>query len=334
MAPLYRAVTQASSPLGQTGARRKGGGMARFSKDAGREVLGGHVRLPPWIAKEHVRLGELHAMKAGLRSSGLHTVCEEARCPNRAHCFHTGTATFLLMGDTCTRACGFCAIRSGRPGPLNPAEPEETAARVAELGLRFAVLTSVTRDDLSDGGAAHVAETIRAIRRRCPGVGVEVLTSDFRGSHEAVAAVVAAGPAVFNHNVETVPELYAEVRPAARFDRSLDVLREAKRLGTALFGEDFRTKSGLMLGLGETEEELMATFAALAGAGVDILTLGQYLRPTRHQLPVRAYVHPDAFAELGRKAKAFGFRTVYAGPLVRSSFNAQEVAQVEGVSIA
>lgn len=175
---------------------------------------------------------------------------------------------------------------------------------------------------------------IRAIRRRCPGVGVEVLTPDFLGNLEAVAAVVAAGPAVFNHNVETVPGLYAEVRPAARFERSLAVLREAKRLGAALYGQDFRTKSGLMLGLGETEPELLSTFEALCDAGVDILTLGQYLRPTRLQLPVKRYVPPEEFADLGGKAKAFGFRAVYAGPLVRSSFNAHEVSQYEGISIA
>jgi lipoic acid synthetase len=305
--------------------------MPRFSRRAGREVLEGHLRLPEWITQERVRLSDLHGMKQGLRIAGLHTVCEEARCPNRQHCFTHGTATFLLMGDTCTRACGFCSIKSGRPAPLNPQEPEETAARVAALGLKFAVLTSVDRDDLEDGGAQHIAETIQAIHRRCPGVGVEALVPDFQGSLAAVATVVAAGPAVFNHNMETVPALYAEVRPAARFERSLAVLREAKRLGVA--GPGFRTKSGLMLGLGETEAELLETFHALVEAGVDILTLGQYLRPTRHQLPVRRYVHPDEFAELGRKAKALGFRTVYAGPLVRSSFNAHEVSQYEGISI-
>ena len=308
--------------------------MARFSRNAGREVLEGHPRLPEWITRERVRLADLHGMKVGLRHSALHTVCEEARCPNRAHCFSHGTATFLLMGDTCTRACGFCAIRSGRPGSLDPREPEETAQRVAELDLKFAVLTSVNRDDLPDGGADHFAQTIRAIHRRSPGVGVEVLTPDFLGDLEAVAKVVAAGPAVFNHNTETVPSLYPKVRPAARFERTLAVLTEAKRLGTALFGSEFRTKSGLMLGLGETEDELMLVLAALVQAGVDILTLGQYLRPTRHQLPVRRYVHPDEFAELGRKAKALGFRTVYAGPLVRSSFNAHEVSAMEGISIA
>jgi lipoic acid synthetase len=308
--------------------------MPRFSKRAGREVLGPHPRLPEWIARERVNLRDLHEMKVGLRDSALHTVCEEARCPNRAHCFSHGTATFLLLGDTCTRACGFCAIQSGKPRDLDPHEPEETASRVEALGLKYAVLTSVNRDDLPDGGAAHFAATVSAIRRRCPGTRVEVLTPDFMGDLEAVSRVVASGPAVFNHNTETVPSLYAAVRPAGRFSRTLAVLRHAKAFGTSLFGEAFRTKSGLMLGLGETEAELVEVFAALAGAGVDILTLGQYLRPTRHQLPVRRYVPPEEFEELGRKAKALGFQTVYAGPLVRSSFNAFEVAGMEGISIA
>jgi lipoic acid synthetase len=308
--------------------------MPRFSKRVGREVLEGHARLPEWITRERVNLGDLHAMKKGLRDSHLHTVCEEARCPNRAHCFSHGTATFLLMGEICTRACGFCSIQSGKPRALDPREPQEIAERVAALGLRFAVLTSVNRDDLPDGGSTHFAETVLAIRRRNPGVGVEVLVPDFLGDLDAVARVVAAGPAVFNHNTETVPSHYPEVRPAGRFERSLAVLRHAKALGTALFGQAFRTKSGLMLGLGESESELMTTFQALAEANVDILTLGQYLRPTRHQLPVRRYVPPEEFESLGTKAKAFGFATVYAGPLVRSSFNAHEVAEMHGISIA
>jgi lipoic acid synthetase len=302
--------------------------MPRFTKRAGREVLEGHPRLPEWLAKERVKLGDLHRMKTGLRDSHLHTVCEEARCPNRTHCFGQGTATFLLMGDVCTRACGFCSIQSGPPSLLDPREPAGTAERVAALKLRFAVLTSVNRDDLPDGGAGHFAETVLAIRRRNPGVGVEVLVPDFLGDLDAVARVVAAGPAVFNHNAETVPSLYPIVRPAGKFERSLRVLAHAKEMGSALFGPGFRTKSGLMLGLGETENELLATFEALAAAGVDILTLGQYLRPTRHQLPVKRYVPPEEFAALGVKAKAFGFTTVYAGPLVRSSFNAQEVAEM------
>ena len=307
--------------------------MPRFPKRVGREVLEDHPRLPAWITKERVKLGDLHAMKKVMRDSHLHTVCEEARCPNRAHCFSQGTATFLLMGDVCTRACGFCSIKSGKPGALNHLEPQETAERVAALNLRFVVLTSVNRDDLPDGGAAHFADTLLAIRRHNPAVDVEVLVPDFMGDLDAVARVVAAGPAVFNHNTETVPSLYPEVRPAGRFERSLSVLAHAKQLGTALYGPSFRTKSGLMLGLGEAESELLATFEALAAVGVDILTLGQYLRPTRHQLPVKRYVPPDEFAALGAKAKTSGFKTVYAGPLVRSSFNAHEVAEQEGLSL-
>ena len=307
--------------------------MPRFSKRAGREVLEGHPRLPEWITKERVKLRDLHGMKKDLRDSHLHTVCEEARCPNRSHCFTQGTATFLLMGGICTRACGFCSIQSGKPLALDPREPQETAERVAAMALRFAVITSVNRDDLPDGGAGHFAETILAIRRRNPGVGVEVLVPDFLGDHDAVARVVAAGPAVFNHNAETVPSLYTVVRPAGRFARTLDVLSHAKALGSALYGPAFRTKSGLMLGLGETEAELRTTFTALAGAGVDILTLGQYLRPTRHQLPVKRYVPPEEFAALGELAKTYGFKTVYAGPLVRSSFNAHEVAETSGITI-
>jgi len=308
--------------------------MPRFSKRAGREVLDGHPRLPDWITKERVKLGDLHAMKKDLRDSHLHTVCEEGRCPNRTHCFSQGTATFLLMGGICTRACGFCSIQSGKPLALDPREPQETAERVATMGLRFAVLTSVNRDDLPDGGAAHFAETVLAIRRRNPGVGVEVLVPDFLGDREAVARVVAAGPAVFNHNTETVPSLYPEVRPAGRFERSLAVLAHAKEVGSALYGAAFRTKSGLMLGLGETEAELRTTFEALACAGVDILTLGQYLRPTRHQLPVKRYVPPEEFTTLGELAKSCGFTTVYAGPLVRSSYNAHEVAETSGITIS
>lgn len=307
--------------------------MPRFAKCSGREVLKGHLRLPSWIAKKPIRLSELHTMKTELRNSALHTVCEEARCPNRTHCFQSGTATFLIMGNTCTRACGFCSIQSGKPSPLNALEPREIAQQVAAMKLRFAVITSVNRDDLVDGGAGHFSQTIRAIHSLTPNVGVEVLVPDFMGNLEAVAEVVSAGPAVFNHNVETVPRLYPTVRPAGKFSRTLAILTEAKQFGTKLFGCDFRTKSGLMLGLGETEAELIDVCHELVQAGVDILTLGQYLRPTRHQIPVVRYIHPDEFAELGAKVKKIGFRAVYAGPTVRSSFNAFEISETEGVCV-
>ena len=299
--------------------------MGRYSKNAGREVLDGHVRLPDWIAKERVNLSELHGMKQALRQSRLHTVCEEARCPNRAHCFQHGTATFLLMGDTCTRACGFCAIATGTPLPPDPNEANEVAERVASAGLSYAVLTSVTRDDLPDGGAAQFAAAVKAIKAK--GVKVEVLIPDFQGDMEAVAKVVSSGPAVFNHNLETVPDLYPQVRPGADYERSLKVLSEAKRIGAACFGADFRTKSGLMLGLGETEAQLVCVFSDLVQAGIDILTLGQYLRPTRRQLPVREYIHPGRFDELAELAKGLGIAMVFSGPLIRSSYNAEDVSK-------
>jgi lipoyl synthase len=296
--------------------------MGKFSNEAGREALDGHQRLPPWIAKERAKLSELHVMKAGLREKGLHTVCEEARCPNRANCFGRDTAAFLLMGNVCTRDCGFCAIAYGSPRPPDHGEPIKVARQAAALGLKYAVLTSVTRDDLADGGAAHFAATIRAVKEN--GALIEVLVPDFRGDLDAVARVVGAGPAVFNHNLETVPDFYPSVRSKADYGRSLKVLTEAKRIGSAIFGEDFRTKSGLMLGLGETEDQLTRVFKDLVGAGVGILTLGQYLRPTRHQLPVREYVHPDTFGRLGKMAREIGIGTVFSGPLVRSSFSAEE----------
>jgi lipoic acid synthetase len=298
--------------------------MGMYSKSARQDALDSHARLPEWITKERIKLSELRVMKQGLRESRLRTVCEDARCPNRTRCFQQGTATFLLMGGTCTRECGFCAIDHGRPQPPDPDEPSATAERVAAMGLKFAVLTSVTRDDLPDGGAAHFATTIHAIREK--GVRVEVLVPDFQGNLGAVARVVSAGPTVFNHNLETVPNLYTRVRPGAEYARSLEILSEAKRIGRTRFGSDFRTKSGLMLGLGETEEQLTSVFKELSMADVDILTLGQYLRPSRRQLPVREYVHPDHFAELAELAKAQGIPTVYSGPFIRSSFNAEEVA--------
>ena len=296
--------------------------MGRLSEEAGREALDGHQRLPPWIARERAALSDLHAMKAGLRDRGLHTVCEEARCPNRANCFGRGTAAFLLMGSVCTRDCGFCSIANGKPRPPDPGEPIKVAKQVAIMGLKYVVLTSVTRDDLPDGGASHFAATIRAVKEK--GAAVEVLVPDFQGELEAVARVVGAGPAVFNHNLETVPDLYPDVRSKADYGRSLKILAKAKRVGCAIFCEGFRTKSGLMLGLGETEDQLVKVFKDLAEAGVDIITLGQYLRPTRRQLPVREYVHPDTFDRLGDMARELGIGTVFSGPLIRSSFSAEE----------
>ncbi|MCL1894227.1 MAG: lipoyl synthase [Holophagaceae bacterium] len=285
-----------------------------------RNTANHHARLPEWIAKEKITLAGLHAMKRGLRESQLYTVCEEARCPNRLQCFTQGTATFLLLGDNCTRNCSFCSINHGIPLQPNPNEPSEIATRVVSMGIKYVVLTSVTRDDLPDGGATHFATTICAIKEI--GAKVEVLVPDFQGNLEAVARVVSAQPVVFNHNLETIPSLYAKIRPGADYDRSLAVLAEAKRIGNCLFGSSFRTKSGLMLGFGETDEQLLAVFQDLAKADTDILTLGQYLRPTRKQLPVHKYIHPDRFLELANLAQEQGIKKVYAGSFVRSSFNA------------
>lgn len=260
------------------------------------------------------------AVKIRLRRAKLHTVCEAARCPNRGECFSRPTATFLILGDRCTRACRFCAVEPGRPGPVDPGEPEAVAAAAQELGLRYVVLTSVTRDDLPDGGAGHFAATIRAVRRRLPAARVEVLTPDFGGDAAAIRVVVEAGPEVFNHNLETVPSLYPRVRPGADYSRSLGLLRRVKELAP-----DLVTKSGLMLGLGESEREVEAVMQDLSAAGVEILTLGQYLAPSRRHLPVARYLEPEEFAAWGERGRALGFRQVFAGPLVRSSYQAEEV---------
>jgi lipoic acid synthetase len=255
-----------------------------------------------------------------LRESGLNTVCEEARCPNLGECFSRGTATFMLLGDRCTRRCDYCAVSTARPQPPDPGEPDRVAEAAARLALRYVVLTAVARDDLEDGGAAHFAAAVRAVRRRLPGARVEVLTPDFKGDGRALDAVLAARPDVFNHNIETVPRVFPRVRPQGSYRRSLDVLAAVQARRPAM-----ATKSGLMVGLGETDEEIAGTFADLRAAGVEIVTIGQYLRPTRDHAPVHRYVSPEAFRELERQARAVGFPTVYSGVFVRSSFNAEEV---------
>jgi lipoic acid synthetase len=276
-------------------------------------------RPPEWIREKRIRLSQLHGVKDLMRRNRLSTVCEEARCPNRGECFSRGTATFLMLGDVCTRTCGFCDIASGRPLPVDPLEPERVAAAARELGLRFVVLTSVDRDDLPDGGAAHFARAIAALKRIDPVPGVEVLVPDFQGRFASVAAVVEAAPDVFNHNVETVPRLYARVRRGAVLDRSLGILSAAKILAPGM-----TTKSGLMVGLGERAEEVRALLDRLREADVDIVTIGQYLRPSRENLPVEEYVHPDVFEEYRTFGETLGFRHVFAGPFVRSSYRAEE----------
>ena len=266
-----------------------------------------------------MRLAELHSVKRVMRGHSLHTVCEEARCPNRGECFSRGTATFLLLGDVCTRTCGFCDIASGRPRPVDPGEPLRVADAAREMRLRFVVITSVNRDDLPDGGAAHFAAAIRALRRLDPVPGVEVLTPDFKGRLDSLRVVVEARPDVYNHNVETVPRLYRLVRPAASLARSLDLLGTAKRLDPQM-----TTKSGFMLGLGETEEEVLDLLGRLRGADVDMVTIGQYLRPSRESLAVADYISPGTFDRYREAGEKLGFRSVFSGPFVRSSYRAEE----------
>ncbi len=280
------------------------------------------VRAPLWIREKRLRLSELHEVKGLMRRHALNTVCEEARCPNRGECFSRGTATFLLLGGICTRACGFCHISTGRPLPVDPREPERVADAARQMGLRFVVLTSVDRDDLPDGGASHFAATIAAVRRLESRPGIEVLTPDFRGRFDSVRVVVEAGPDVFNHNVETVPRLYPRARRGASLDRSLGILSAAKILNPAL-----TTKSGLMVGLGEREAEVLELLANLREASVDIVTIGQYLRPSRENLPVEEYVLPEVFDRYREAGESLGFRHVFAGPFVRSSYRAEEALE-------
>ena len=274
-------------------------------------------RHPPWLRVRAPGGPGFAETTRTVRELGLHTVCEEARCPNVGECWGHRTATFMLLGDTCTRNCGFCAVTHGRPLAVDPEEPGRVAIGVARLGLQHVVVTSVDRDDLPDGGAAHFAATARAIRERVPACRVEVLVPDFKGRLASVAEVAGAPIDVFNHNVETVPRLYRRARAGAGYDRSLAVLAAARSARPGLL-----TKSGLMLGLGETEDELLHVFEDLRQVGCDVLTLGQYLRPSAEQLPVERYVPPDEFVALRQRAVALGFRHVEAGPLVRSSYHA------------
>jgi lipoic acid synthetase len=279
---------------------------------------------PPWLRVRLPAGGAYQEVNHLLAGLGLHTVCQEAQCPNKGECFHARTATFLILGDVCTRGCRFCVVAKGQPKPLDSDEPERVAKAVAALNLRYAVITSVTRDDAPDGGATIFADTVRAIRRRVPGCKVEVLIPDFQGLDEALRAVMDARPDVLNHNLETVPRLYATARPGADYARSLRLLRRAKELSP-----DGRTKTGLMLGLGETLNEVRAVMADLVAVGCDLLTLGQYLQPSHAHLPVERYVPPEEFATLARVGEALGLRHVEAGPLVRSSYHARE--QVEAM---
>jgi len=274
-------------------------------------------RHPEWI-KVRAPGGEGYtSTKRVVQSLDLHTVCEEAHCPNLAECWGHRTATFMLLGDVCTRNCGYCAVAHGRPVAVDPHEPERVAEGVERLGLRHVVVTSVDRDDLADGGASHFAATAHAIKRRLPACTVEVLTPDFKGNLDALAAVVDAPIDVFNHNTETVPRLYKLARPGGRYERCLSILAAAKARRPSLL-----TKTGLMLGLGEETTEVHAVLGDLREVGCDILTLGQYLQPTKQHLPIARYLTPAEFDELGTAARALGFRHVESGPLVRSSYHA------------
>jgi lipoic acid synthetase len=280
------------------------------------------TRLPDWIREKKLNLSSLRDMKTMLRANELHSVCESLACPNRTECFSRGTATFMILGDVCTRSCGFCNVTTGRPYTApSPDEPRAVAETARKLALKHVVVTCVTRDDLADGGARQFAATIRELRDALPEAAVEVLTSDFRGNAESVRIVVEARPDYFNHNVETVPRLYDFVRPGSRFERSVGVLRQAKTCDPGVV-----TKSGLMLGLGERRDEVVDVLKRLVEADVGIVTIGQYLQPRRDKLDVVEYVHPDVFEEYRAIALQLGFKAAFSGPFVRSSYMADVVA--------
>jgi lipoic acid synthetase len=278
---------------------------------------------PDWLRVKFFGGERYQNLKRTMRTLDLHTVCESARCPNMGECWEHGTATFMILGDICTRACGFCAVPSGKPvGPPDEEEPLRVAEAAARMGLRYVVVTSVNRDDQPDGGARIFARTIQEIRGRIPGCKVEVLIPDFRGDWNALDTVLAVKPDILNHNTETVPRLYRQVRKGALYERSLELLRRSKKTHP-----DVPTKTGMMLGLGEEKDEVLATMQDLAAQGIDILTLGQYLQPTREHLPVIRFVHPEEFAEFKRLGEQMGFKHVEAGPLVRSSYHAFDQAE-------
>jgi len=306
-------------PVTTTRSRSNPGGMD-VRRVLGTDTVAPRSRKPPWFrvrAPGGPRYRELTALIA---DANLHTVCQEAACPNVGECWERGTATFMILGDTCTRRCGFCNVKSGRPTWNDPLEPARVARSVARMGLRHAVITSVDRDDLPDLGAGAFVTVIGEIRRQAPACQIEVLTPDFQGQEMPLARVIQARPDVFNHNVEVVPRLYPLARRGSVFLRSARVLRNAKELG----GERVTTKSGLMVGLGETHEEMVECFGLLREHGVQVLTVGQYLRPSQDHLPVVRWWHPEEFAALERAAYALGFEHVAAGPLVRSSYHADQ----------
>ena len=281
----------------------------------------GYERKPSWLRVKLPSDPTFWSTKDLVSDLKLVTVCEEAQCPNRWECWEQGTATFIIAGDRCTRACGFCAVKTAKPFDLEADEPERVAEATQRLGLKHVVITAVARDDLADGGALHFADTIRAVRDKCPDVVIEVLVPDFNLKNDALLMVIEAAPEVFNHNLETVERLTPLVRSRAKYDRSLKVLQQAKMMAGKL-GATMTTKSGLMLGLGESEDEVLVAMDDLRLHGVEVLTLGQYLRPSANHLPVVEYIHPDVFASLKERALKKGFVHVSSGPLVRSSYHA------------
>ena len=287
------------------------------------------LKKPAWIRVRAASDGSrFHDIKRILREANLHTVCEEASCPNIGECFGKGTATFMILGDLCTRRCPFCDVAHGRPNPPDAEEPLHLARTIAGLRLAYVVITSVDRDDLRDGGAGHFADCIRAVRELSPNTRIEVLVPDFRGRlDKALDALAAAPPDVMNHNLETVPRLYKQARPGADYTHSLKLLSEFKSRHP-----DIATKSGLMVGLGETDDEILTVMRDLRAHGVTMLTIGQYLQPSAHHLPVTRYVHPDVFAMFEREADAMGFAHAAVGPMVRSSYHADQQAQLAGVA--
>lgn len=278
-------------------------------------------RKPDWLRAPSGSADAMHDMRRLLRGLHLHTVCEEAACPNSGECFSRQTATFLIMGPVCSRHCRFCQVSEGAPLPLDRQEPDHVAEAVIRLGLRHVVITSVTRDDLPDGGAGHFAAVIRAIREASAAPVIEVLIPDFQGSLPALETVIAARPDIINHNIETVRRLYSRVRPEADYDRSLELIARVRRLSPGLV-----SKSGLMVGLGESRDEVLQVMADLREQACDILTIGQYLAPSRRHIPVAEYIHPDQFAQWKEAGMAMGFKAIAAGPLVRSSYMAEQVS--------
>ena len=285
-------------------------------------------RKPPWFKAQFPAGDRFEIVRDLVTTNELHTVCQEARCPNIGECYNSGTATFMILGDTCTRACGFCAVNSGRPEALDPLEPIRLAQAVETLGLDYAVITSVNRDDVPDGGASIFAACIRAVRHRTPSCDVEVLIPDFEGNWDALGTVLGARPVVLNHNTESVPRLYPRVRPKGDYQRTLALFRESKRQAPAI-----PVKTGFMVGIGERLEEMKRSLDDVREAGVDLVTIGQYLRPTDKHLPIDRYVHPDEYAELKAHGEALGFAYVEAGPLVRSSYHAGEQARAAQIGL-